>query len=46
MLSFIARRSATGLLMLVALSVLIFILLRLAPGDPIDAYINPSTPMS
>ncbi|RWH84755.1 MAG: ABC transporter permease, partial [Mesorhizobium sp.] len=35
MLSFIARRSATGLLMLVALSVLIFILLRLAPGDPI-----------
>ncbi|TIL76819.1 MAG: ABC transporter permease [Mesorhizobium sp.] len=46
MLSFIARRSATGLLMLVALSVLIFILLRLAPGDPIDAYINPSSPMS
>ncbi|MER9926627.1 ABC transporter permease [Mesorhizobium sp. M0048] len=46
MLSFIARRSATGLLMLVALSVLIFILLRLAPGDPIDAYINPSVPMS
>ena len=32
--------------MLVALSVLIFILLRLAPGDPIDAYINPSVPMS
>ncbi|TKB29758.1 MAG: ABC transporter permease, partial [Mesorhizobium sp.] len=44
MLSFISRRSATGLLMLVALSVLIFILLRLAPGDPIDAYINPSVP--
>lgn len=46
MLNFIARRCATGLLMLVALSVLIFILLRLAPGDPIDAYINPSVPMS
>lgn len=46
MLNFIARRCATGLLMLVALSLLIFILLRLAPGDPIDAYINPSVPMS
>lgn len=46
MLSFIARRCATGLLMLAALSVLIFILLRLAPGDPIDAYINPSSPLS
>jgi peptide/nickel transport system permease protein len=32
--------------MMAALSVLIFILLRLAPGDPIDAYINPSVPMS
>jgi peptide/nickel transport system permease protein len=46
MLSFIARRVATGLFMMAALSVLIFILLRLAPGDPIDAYINPSVPMS
>ena len=32
--------------MLLALSVLIFILLRLTPGDPIDAYIDPSIPMS
>jgi len=46
MLAFLARRTATGLLMLVALSVLIFGLLRLAPGDPIDAYINPSVPMT
>lgn len=46
MLSFIARRGAIGLLMMVALSVLIFALLRLAPGDPIDAYINPSVPLS
>ncbi|MFD2262867.1 ABC transporter permease [Lacibacterium aquatile] len=46
MLGFLARRTATGLLMLVALSVLIFGLLRLTPGDPIDAYINPSVPMS
>lgn len=46
MLSYILRRCATGLLMLVVLSVLIFILLRMAPGDPIDAYINPSVPMS
>jgi len=46
MLSFIARRIGIGLVMLVALSVLVFILLRLAPGDPIDAYINPSVPLS
>lgn len=32
--------------MLVALSVLVFILLRLAPGDPIDAYVNPQSPLS
>jgi peptide/nickel transport system permease protein len=32
--------------MLLALTVLIFGMLRLAPGDPIDAYINPSVPMS
>ena len=32
--------------MLLALSVLIFILLRLTPGDPIDAYIDPNIPMS
>lgn len=46
MLGFLVRRTAMGLLMLVALSVLIFGLLRLAPGDPIDAYINPSSPMT
>ncbi|PZO77424.1 MAG: peptide permease [Mesorhizobium amorphae] len=46
MLSFIARRSAIGMLMIAALSVLVFILLRMAPGDPIDAYINPSAPLS
>lgn len=46
MLSYIARRLAIGLLMLVALSALIFLLLRLAPGDPVDAYINPASPMS
>lgn len=32
--------------MLLALSVLIFVLLRLTPGDPIDAYIDPNIPMS
>jgi len=46
MLTYIARRLATGLLMLVALSMLIFVLLRLAPGDPIAAYINPNVAMS
>ncbi|EIM26289.1 ABC transporter permease [Microvirga lotononidis] len=46
MLPYILRRLATGLLMLVALSMLVFILLRLAPGDPIDAYVNPNVAMS
>lgn len=46
MLQYVLRRAAVGLLMLLALTVLIFGMLRLAPGDPIDAYINPSVPMS
>ncbi|MET0529006.1 MAG: ABC transporter permease, partial [Microvirga sp.] len=46
MLPYIFRRLATGLLMLVALSMLVFVLLRLAPGDPIDAYVNPNVAMS
>ena len=46
MISFIARRLAIGALMLLALSVLVFVLLRLAPGDPIDAYVNPASPLS
>ena len=32
--------------MLLALSVLVFIMLRLTPGDPIDAYVNPTIPIS
>jgi peptide/nickel transport system permease protein len=46
MLPYILRRLATGLLMLVALSMLVFVLLRLAPGDPIDAYVNPNVAMA
>jgi peptide/nickel transport system permease protein len=46
MTRYILGRAAVGLLMLLALTVLIFILLRLTPGDPIDAYINPTVPMS
>lgn len=46
MLTYVSRRLAIGLLMLVALSMLVFVLLRLAPGDPIDAYINPNVAMS
>ncbi len=41
-----AARLGVGLALLLGLSVLVFILLRLAPGDPIDAYVNPSSPMS
>jgi len=46
MLNYCLRRLLVGFGMLVALSLLIFILLRLAPGDPIDAYINPNVAMS
>src|SRR3546814_16957037 len=45
MLNYCLRRLAMGLVMLVALSILTFILLRLAPGDPVDAYINPTVAM-
>jgi peptide/nickel transport system permease protein len=46
MLIFTLRRIAIGLLMLIALSILVFMLLRLAPGDPIDAYIDPNISVS
>ncbi|TDW25918.1 peptide/nickel transport system permease protein [Rhizobium azibense] len=46
MLRYSLRRVVIGMGMLLALSALIFLLLRLAPGDPIDAYIDPNIPMS
>ncbi|MEF0941533.1 ABC transporter permease [Rhizobium sp. BR 362] len=46
MLRYSLRRLVIGVGMLIALSMLIFLLLRLAPGDPIDAYIDPNVPMS
>ncbi|AEQ53090.1 ABC transporter permease [Pelagibacterium halotolerans] len=46
MLRYIAYRVVLGLLMLLALTVLIFVMLRLTPGDPIDAYINPTIPIA
>ncbi|MBY5445821.1 ABC transporter permease [Rhizobium leguminosarum] len=46
MLQYSLRRLIIGIGMLVALSMLIFLLLRLTPGDPIDAYIDPNLPMS
>ena len=46
MLRFVARRVAASCLMMVALSMLMFGLLRLTPGDPVAAYIDPAVPMS
>lgn len=46
MLHYGLKRLVIGIGMLIALSVLVFVLLRLTPGDPIDAYIDPSTPLS
>ena len=44
--AYILKRAGTSVLMLAALSVLVFGLLRLTPGDPVDAYLDPSTPLS
>ena len=46
MLAFVLRRMVVAVAMLVGLSVLVFLLLRLTPGDPVTAYIDPSMPMS
>ncbi len=46
MLRYCLHRLLIGLGMLLALSALIFVLLRLTPGDPIDAYINPNVAMT
>jgi len=46
MLQYSLRRLLIGAGMLLALSMLIFVMLRLTPGDPIDAYIDPNVPMS
>lgn len=43
---YILKRAGSGALMLAALSLLVFALLRLAPGDPVDAYLDPSAPLS
>ncbi len=43
---YILRRIGVGLVMLLALSMLVFILLRLTPGDPVDAYLDPSVPLT
>lgn len=46
MLRYCLTRLLIGLGMLLALTVLIFVLLQLTPGDPIDAYIDPNVAMS
>jgi len=43
---FALRRLGSSLLMLVALSLLVFLLLRLTPGDPVDAYVDPQAGLS
>jgi peptide/nickel transport system permease protein len=45
MARYIQRRIAIGIPILLAISVMIFGLLRLTPGDPIDAYIPPDFPV-
>ncbi|MCD2181880.1 ABC transporter permease [Rhizobium sp. TRM96647] len=46
MLRYCLHRLVIGLGMLLALTVLIFVLLQLTPGDPIDAYIDPNVAMT
>lgn len=46
MLRYSLHRLLIGIGMLLALTLLIFILLQLTPGDPIDAYVDPNVAMS
>lgn len=46
MVNYLIKRLLIGVLMLLGLSILVFVLLRLAPGDPVTAYIDPSVPVS
>lgn len=46
MLRYCLHRLLIGLGMVLALTVLIFVLLQLTPGDPVDAYIDPNVAMS
>jgi peptide/nickel transport system permease protein len=46
MLRYVVRRIIVACGMLVGLSLIIFLLLRLTPGDPVSAYIDPTAPMS
>jgi peptide/nickel transport system permease protein len=46
MLRYVLRRTAVACAMLIGLSLIIFLLLRLTPGDPVSAYIDPTAPMS
>ena len=46
MSGYIIRRVIVGMFMLLGLSLLIFVMLRLTPGDPIDAYVDPSIPIT
>ncbi|WP_416799018.1 ABC transporter permease [Ciceribacter azotifigens] len=46
MLRYCLHRLLIGLGMVLTLTVLIFVLLQLTPGDPVDAYIDPNVAMS
>ncbi|OCW56017.1 ABC transporter permease [Hoeflea olei] len=43
---YVVRRIGAGILLLLALSMLVFFLLRLAPGDPLSSYIDPMVSMT
>src|ERR671917_2946268 len=46
MARYIQRRIVIGIPILLAISVMIFGLLRLTPGDPIDTYLPPDFPVA
>ena len=46
MLPYVLRRLAGAVAMMVAISIVMFGLLRLTPGDPVAAYMDPAAPMS
>lgn len=46
MATYALKRLTIAFAMLIALSMMVFVLLRLAPGDPIDAFIDPQAGLS
>ena len=46
MLNYIVRRLAAAVPIILGITFLVFVIINLAPGDPVSMMINPSVPLS